>query len=747
LLAAAYQLPEKSPANRAVSAMKVVIKFLRPWCGRASIYFLLLALFGLSYTTSTRAEDTNTATTDSDDTTSTTDTTTGDTSSITTTPAVGITAIIDTGILEGRLLGVRDEGVLEYDFVNNDSVADDEYDTRHGTIMAEIFNSVAPTERIMPLKVTASASDSSGAEARQNAAVALANSTPGVSVIVLNSIRPVSSELLRAAADKGKTIVINAGNQGAPNPTGSATIIPSLPGGIIVGGHTTQGKLAKISNRAGALKDFYIAAPYHSEESSLKGSSWASARVAGVAALIRTQNPALTQTQIAEIIFKTATDAGAAGVDDVFGWGKLNKARALGPIGDLITPVDTSEDEDNASGAVLALGALSLGAVGYVLINRNPDLKNILILDEYERPFELDLTTETSIPSPVTSPRTVLENLNSSEESETLIERSDFQLTARYPLADPYHFSLRQQQLLREDTPDQPVVMSLTMADNKGRRFAIGFDHRLDDFFTDWSSSQPQINPLSFTRSIGSRSTTPLAFSEKGLHSALAIPLTTSWQAGVSLAKIADPQADGVKNNSVALRTSYRKGFWGINLRFGFLREYGNLLGSTSGGALSVKRTDTLSGAISSKVDLASNWTLRANYFYGITKASPLAISLIRDLKFLRVDQTGLGLTGKNVLVQGDAVGFAWSQPLRTISGEVTMTVPTSITDSGKINFNTSQIDLGASRREALFEAVYRRPVARKTALLIYTSYHQNPRHKFSKQSMATFVIGLSRRF
>ena len=218
--------------------MKVVIKFLRPWCGRVSIYFLLLALFGLSYTTSTRAEDTNTATTDSDDTTSTTDTTTGDTSSITTTPAAGITAIIDTGILEGRLLGVRDEGVLEYDFVNNDSVADDEYDTRHGTIMAEIFNSVAPTERIMPLKVTASASDSSGAEARQNAAVALANSTPGVSVIVLNSIRPVSSELLRAAADKGKTIVINAGNQGAPNPTGSATIIPSLPGGIIVGRHT-----------------------------------------------------------------------------------------------------------------------------------------------------------------------------------------------------------------------------------------------------------------------------------------------------------------------------------------------------------------------------------------------------------------------------------------------------------------------------------------------------------------------------
>lgn len=727
--------------------MKVVIKSLWRWCGRVSIYFLLLALFGLSYTTSTRAEDANTAATVSDDTTSTTDTTTDDTSSTTTTPSAGITAIIDTGILEGRLLGVRDEGVLEYDFVNNDSVADDEYDTRHGTIMAEIFNSVAPTERIMPLKVTASPSDSSGAETRQNAAVTLANSTPGVSVIVLNSIRPVSSELLRIAADQGKTIVINAGNQGAPNPTGSATIIPSIPGGIIVGGHTRQGNLAEISNRAGALKHFYIAAPFHSEESSLKGSSWASARVAGVAALIRTQNPALTQTQIAEIIFKTATDAGAAGVDDVFGWGKLNKARALGPIGDLITPVDTSEDEDKASGAVLALGALSLGAVGYVLINRNPDLQNILILDEYERPFELDLTTKTTIPSSINSPKTVLENLNSSEESETLIERSDFQLTARYPLADPYHFSLRQQQLLREDPVDQPVIMSLLMTDNNGRRFAIGLDDRLDDFFDDRSSPQLQIDPLNFTRSTGFRSTTPLSFSEKGFHSALAIPLTTNWQAGLSLSKIDDLQPNGVNNDTLAVHTRYRKGFTRLDISLGFLREHGNLLGSTSGGALSVKKADTLSGAISSQIDLASNWTLQTNYFHGLTKASPLTASLIRDLKFMRVDQTSVGLTGKNFLAQGDALGFAWSQPLRATSGEVTMTVPTAITNSREILFNTRQIDLGTHRSETLFEAVYRRPIVRKASLLVYMSYHQNPAHNLSKESMVTFAVGVSRRF
>ena len=113
----------------------------------------------------------------------------------------------------------------------------------------------------------------------------------------------------------------------------------------------------------------------------------------------------------------------------------------------------------------------------------------------------------------------------------------------------------------------------------------------------------------------------------------------------------------------------------------------------------------------------------------------------------MRVDQTSVGLTGKNFLAQGDALGFAWSQPLRATSGEVTMTVPTAITNSREILFNTRQIDLGTHRSETLFEAVYRRPIVRKASLLVYMSYHQNPAHNLSKESMVTFAVGVSRRF
>ncbi len=66
-----------------------------------------------------------------------------------------LTAIVDSGIKSSdRLTLPIDEGVLEYDFVRNDNIADDKTYNRHGTFMARTFNQVAATERIMPLKVT-----------------------------------------------------------------------------------------------------------------------------------------------------------------------------------------------------------------------------------------------------------------------------------------------------------------------------------------------------------------------------------------------------------------------------------------------------------------------------------------------------------------------------------------------------------------------------------------------------------------
>ena len=84
-------------------------------------------------------------------------------------------------------------------------------------------------------------------------------------------------------------------------------------------------------NKAGNFADRYIlddgVATYGN------ASSWTAPSIAGKAALIMSKFPELTATDTANVIFDTADDLGAPGVDEVYGQGKINLARALSPVG------------------------------------------------------------------------------------------------------------------------------------------------------------------------------------------------------------------------------------------------------------------------------------------------------------------------------------------------------------------------------------------------------------------------------
>lgn len=59
------------------------------------------------------------------------------------------------------------------------------------------------------------------------------------------------------------------------------------------------------------------------------GTSAAAPQVAGVAALMLSVNPELTETQIVSILRNTATNMGASGFDNTFGYGRVNAQQAL----------------------------------------------------------------------------------------------------------------------------------------------------------------------------------------------------------------------------------------------------------------------------------------------------------------------------------------------------------------------------------------------------------------------------------
>ena len=105
---------------------------------------------------------------------------------------------------------------------------------------------------------------------------------------------------------------------------------------IVVGSLNDDGTaLESYSNQAGLLQDYFISAPVSNRGGELSGTSFAAPYVTGVAALIMDKWDNTDAEMTRNIIFDTADDLGAPGVDSVFGHGALNVGRALSPIGSL----------------------------------------------------------------------------------------------------------------------------------------------------------------------------------------------------------------------------------------------------------------------------------------------------------------------------------------------------------------------------------------------------------------------------
>lgn len=175
-----------------------------------------------------------------------------------------------------------------------------------------------------------------------------------------------------ANATKNIVMVAAAGNQGLPYaqfPGAFATQVDKdgklLLGGrmLIVGSVNDQNTISSFSNRAGSLcsnvvgtvckdsyyvKDFYVVAPGESLYGALPnqitagnkltfttGTSPAAAYVSGGVALIKQAWPQLTGAQIVALVKETATDLGAKGVDEIYGYGLVNFDKATQPKGTL----------------------------------------------------------------------------------------------------------------------------------------------------------------------------------------------------------------------------------------------------------------------------------------------------------------------------------------------------------------------------------------------------------------------------
>lgn len=151
---------------------------------------------------------------------------------------------------------------------------------------------------------------------------------------------------LAGAVSAGQLAVIAAGNEGAANPSWPARhASESWANGqiIAVGAVDFNNQIASFSNRAGDARNFYLVAPgvnligaYPSSPTTyayMSGTSMAAPIVAGAAAVVKSAWPYLSARDVANVLFLTATDLGAPGIDPVYGRGLVNLTQAMLPVG------------------------------------------------------------------------------------------------------------------------------------------------------------------------------------------------------------------------------------------------------------------------------------------------------------------------------------------------------------------------------------------------------------------------------
>jgi len=668
--------------------------------------------------------------------------------------------LLDTGVNTASLPAKAKIAAGGWNFVNNNSNTKDTSPSGHGTAMASILGAESGGAGIVVIRTETGTGSSTRVAATAGIEYATAGTNSGGNIRIIvrpnAAVNPASQPTaVIAAANAGKLLVMQAGNKGGAEPVGDAALASLLGGrGLVTGALSPSGKLLGLSNKAGSQADWYVTAPGTSSYYPGIGTSIAAAKTAALAARVMGASPHLTAKEVAEIIRVTATDQGAPGVDKIYGWGSINSEKALSPIGPIAAPVDDAEenedDEDgkdsndsggsSGSGAGVALAALVVGGVGYALLGNNADLKETLVLDDYDRSFELDLETRVTVRDPGPSAQSVLEELGTEQVEETLIQRSDLQMTASYTTnsADALWLAGSDDSI----NAGQTVRMSMSAIHSDGTLYAFGVNQSLSGFhnsLSGWGGTAE----LSSTFQTNAFSTPLSGFTDLGYHGGLGFVSQAGWQGGLSFAFTDEQKQYGLKSDNSAVHAGFQQNRWSVGLRMDLLEEDGSLLGGASDGALSVSRARTVSGALRGHLDLDQRWSVVGKYTEAITWVDDHNASLVRDISEIQSNSWGIGLVGRNLLSAGDAFGAAWSQPLRTRAGDARVSVPYWNSALGGIDFKVARTSLVPDGIEQTFELFYRMPLTSHTRLITYLVHREQPLHRRGNSARTSLVGAL----
>jgi len=463
--------------------------------------------------------------------------------------------------------------------------------------------------------------------------------------------------------------------------------------------------ISAFSNQCGVAMNWCLAAPGEISTSTglaggytgpIQGTSFAAPNVTGAIAVMLGAWPQLTPEKVLQILFNTATDLGAAGVDPVYGHGLLNLEKAT-------SPTDGGWSLSSFSGGAFEFNASGLGLSAPFGNALNSSHASLQFLDAYGKNYAVPLSSVAKTLTPTKTDYDKLANLTDPAMDNVL------------DLGN--HTTLRfSDETSQDNTPGSHTdklskfsYLSAFPMDDSGKRnlsFAFNYKTNLTDSVA--PSDQKHIasdalkNPyLNLVDAVNS-SVVHYADGPSQLTMAAYFGKLNRDDYEYSF-------NDGKDVTGVFSEISYTVPDSKSTLSFdnGVTIEKNSLLGSEAGGAFAIDKAITYYTGVSGKYALAENVALIANYNLGVTKVAASGNSFITGVDNIVTNAFAVGSETYHVADKGDTLGFLVSQPLRVIQGGAALTLPVAVDNGGNMLYENNNLNLAPTGRELDFESYY----------------------------------------